>query len=54
MFAYRVTTNDLRQEVSEVLGGQGGILALKKETLNSCHHTASCHHGWRTGDEVDI
>lgn len=54
MLAYRVTANDLWQEASEVLGGQGGILALQIETLNSCHHTACCYHGWRTGDEVDI
>lgn len=52
--AYRVTANDLWQEVSEVLGGQGGILALQVETLNSCYHAARRHHGWRTGDEVDI
>lgn len=52
--SYRVTANDLRQEVGEVLGGQGGILALQVKTLNSSHHTACCHHGWWTSNEVYI
>lgn len=52
--AVRVTANNLRQEVGEVLGGQGGVVALQVETLNSCHHAARRHHGGRTGNEVNI
>lgn len=51
---YRVASDDLGEEVGEVLGREATFVALQVQPLHRCGNAAGRDHGGRARDEVDI